>query len=523
MMPLPGRHGGAVRRSRALCVLLAGVLAIGLLLASDLAVPAGPSPAAASSGEVMVRATVDRHTPKVAIPRHFIGVSFDLVDTLGAIGSPGTTGGRVDAPLARLFRNITDAGNGAPILRIGAGSADHAWWDPDGAPQPLGITYDITADFVDGLRNFHSLAHIPYILTLNFAKNRPQIAVNWARAAVNGLGRNAIRAFEIGNEPDLYPEQYYYDNHKTRPTGWGFSDYLDELGVFSRRLKNLRSWLPLAGPVACCKHAWDRGLPQLLDRFRNRLSLVTWHQYPFCDKEHSATLSFLLAAKTFQDAAARLGPLALEAKRHGRQFRVTETTPNACRPDPRYAVALWATDWMFAFALRGVSGVDSHQMGTTPFSVGFVNAPLDPHFEASVSPLYYSMLLVARAVPNGARLIPYATFGERLAKGENATVWATIDRDGTVRVVVNNKRNHAGYAVINVIGARRRASLQRLRGQDVSAREGVTLAGQAVANPTRTGILEGQKQVQHVARRNGRYRFRMPAFSVALLTIGHVG
>jgi hypothetical protein len=522
MMSLPGRHTDRVWRRKVMLPVLPALL-VAMLLArlAQPAVCGAAEGTASTAGNVILRAVVDRHTPKTLVPRHAVGLSIEYADVLNALGSPATTG-QANAPLARLFQNITDAGNGAPMLRLGGGTADESWWNPNGKPRPDGINYDLDANFVAALHDFRSVAHLPFIMALNFAADRPRIAVDWARAAIKGLGRHAVRAFEIGNEPDLYTTRRL-GNHYARPQGWGFGDFLNDFGTFSRRLKGLRRWLPLAGPASCCAKAWDQGLARFLRRFHRRVSLVTFHHYPVCNHDHPDSLRFLLGKRIFQDAAARIGALAAKARTQRRAFRVTESGPNACRPDPRYAVALWATDWLFALSALHRAPVDFHQMGTSPFSTGFVNSVLDPHFEASVSPLYYAMLLFARAVPNGARLLPYTTFAQRVASGANATVWATIDRAGTVRVVVNNKRNQAGYAAINVIGARRRASLQRLRGQNLSSGNGVTLAGQAIANPSRTGRLEGQKVIQHVARRHGVYRFRMPAASVALATIRHVG
>ncbi len=476
--------------------------------------------ASAAAGTTVIATTVDPHSPKIGVPRHFGGLSLEYAHVFGAFGSPATTG-QTDAPLAQLFRNVTDAGAGAPTLRIGGGSGDESWWNPDGEPRPNGINYDLNQDFVAALRDFRTLTHLPLILVLNMASNRPGIAVDWARAALNGLGRRAIRAFEIGNEPDIY-KQRGFGSGKARPSGWGFANYLDELGRFMRRLKGLRSWLPLAAPGACCKRSWDSpGLPRIFDRARGRLSLITYHHYPSCYQGQIA-LKDMMSDELLAFGVNRLAPDAKIAKRHGLGVRLTETTPNACAEDSRYATALWALDWMYDLVFHGLKGADFHQIGSNPFTVDYVNNPLDPHYEVSAGPLYYAMLMFARATSHGAHLLPEATLNERRGQGANTRVWAAVDGSGDLRVLLLNKGPKGGWAVIKAPGPFRGGSLQRLRGQDPEQRNGVTLAGQSVANPSRTGNLEGGKVVQQIPRGNGgNYRFRLPGFSAALLIVHH--
>jgi hypothetical protein len=63
------------------------------------------------------------------------------------------------------------------------------------------------------------------------------------------------------------------------------------------------------------------------------------------------------------------------------------------------------------------------------------------------------------------------------------------------------------------------AALERLEAPAVTAKSGVTLAGQSFGAQTATGLLAGAAQPTSVTQTGGEYLVRLPAASAAMLTL----
>jgi hypothetical protein len=208
------------------------------------------------------------------------------------------------------------------------------------------------------------------------------------------------------------------------------------------------------------------------------------------------------------------------AIRSGHTLRLTETNSVACGGkrgvSDSFASALWGVDWLFTMASYRMSGVDFHT--SSPFY-----SPILPFPRARTviaRPLYYAMLLFAEATRRRSRLVIAA----RTRRRANVGFWAAQDPRRTVRVVVLNKDGRrSGYVRVKIRKARRAGRLVRLTAPSLSALTGVRLAGQSVPDGTHDGRLAGRRASTRVRRRGrGVYSFRMPAGSVAMLTVPRV-
>jgi len=457
-----------------------------------------------------ISATIDPAGAGHVVPPHFLGVSAEYPDVVPAIGSDATSGG-TDEAFARLIDNLSEAAGSAPTLRIGGGTQDIAWWNPGGAKPPPGTRVEITPAFVSALKKFQQRTKVPLVLGLNMGSSDPAIATAWARAARQRLGAS-ITAFELGNEPFAYTQDRP-GLGAARPPGWSFSDYRQEITRFTGALAAAGAGKPLVLPVPCCTAGWGGMTPALLHASRIAPAALAYHAYPFCTAQPQPAAAILAA----QAAQQPLGGLrsALDSA-GGLPVWVTETGANSCSGDPRFSVALWAPGWLLSLAAEGARQADFHQISSSPFQIRFASG----RFAASVSPLYYGMLMFERAVGGrGARVLD-ARAVQSSSDSPDLKIWATSDRRGFVRVLVTNSgATRSGNVELRVSGRQSAGRLERLLGQGLDSDQ-ATIGGQAVAEDSATGRLEGRPSTEAVrADELGSYRFEVPAASAALLTI----
>lgn len=495
------------------------------LFALLVALLAGSAASSEAHAGTLISTTVRPGDRTTAIAPHFTGLSYEYNQMFPRAGNAAV----INGPFVRLLDQITQTGSGSPVLRVGAGTADASWWNPNGEPKPPYIVFDLTPSYFDSLHLLQAAAHTPLIVDLNMAANRPKLAVDMAKAANQMLGPSVIQAFEVGNEPDVYDVRKL-GPHYARPKSWSFRHYLKNLHTFFNALEAVRPRPRLAGPASSGRRAWDTGLPRLLRREGRRLSFVTYHHYPLpgcygaTREDRKVSAARLLYDGKFAYAAQRLRGLVGVARRHALKVRLSETNTSPCgwRPDGlsgTFAPALWASDWMFVMSAIGISGVNFHASGAmSPIYPGYTP---DGRYFVQVPPIFYGILLFSRATANHARLIPNPTFTARSRPNSRARVWVTRDRKRTTRVLVLAKSaSHGGRVVINLVGARRTGSLIRLSARrGLNARNGVTLGGQSFAHPSFDGELTGPEKVEHVNPHGGRYVFKVPPASAALLTV----
>ena len=182
----------------------------------------------------------------------------------------------IDPVLVALLRQL--APGQSPVLRIGGASTDTTWWPVAGLTRPAGVNYDLTPNWLQTTSALVHALNAHLIVGVNLALDRPDLAAAEAQALLGTIGGDSIRAFEIGNEPDLFAHDALYATSQgrvyARPRSYGVK-------AFAREFSQIRSALP-AVPVAGPGYSGASWMSQL-GRFlttEQPLSLVTFHRYP---------------------------------------------------------------------------------------------------------------------------------------------------------------------------------------------------------------------------------------------------
>ena len=471
------------------------------------------------------RASAD--VPGAPVPPSFAGLSIEWRSVPDYIGA----GGAVNPIFARLSQALDRAGNGPPTLRFGGDSTDHTWWNPGLLPKPPGIVTDITPPWVGDLANWVRTTRTPLLMGLNMGLNDPNQAAALAGALRGALPPGSIRAFELGNEPDLYatPRTYAVRNNvlarqQKRPTGYGYPEYRREI---SEHVAAVRPVAPDVGLSAggFASGAWDDLQDDVLAR-EWAVKLWSAHAYPLqtCDPEvrrrgGARYIPKLLAPGAYTAIIDRMRHLTAVATSNGAKVVVSEINSAICGGlrgvSDTFASALWGTDILFGLAAEGVRNVDFHTW------TGSIYGPLE--FErqfgvpiARVRPLFYAMLLFNRATPRGSRLL---AVGPNPPGGKLKT-WGTVDGEGTRRFVVINKDAEVGRKVVlSVPGARGTARVERMVAPSLKSQNNVTLGGLGWGGSTTDGEPKGKRVIERVEPAGSAVRLVVPAASAALITV----
>lgn len=408
------------------------------------------------------------------------------------------------------------------VLRIGGASTDTTWWPVTGVPRPASVNYDLTPTW---LQTTSALAHAlnaQLILGINLALDRPDLAAAEAQALLGTIGADSIRAFEIGNEPDLFPHDVLYTTAQgrvyARPRSYSVSAFASEFA----QIRSALPAVPIAGP-GYSGASWMSKLGRFLTTERP-ISLVTFHRYPLsaCGTARTSpaypTIADLLANSASHGLANGVAPFAAIAHAHGLRFRIDEMNSVTCGGargvSDTFASALWALDALFEMAHAGVDGVNIQTSPGGSYEL-FTVHQINGSWQAIVRPEYYGLMMFAQAATPGSRLLALSGTGSPLVKS-----WATRAQNGTTRVVLINKDvAHAHTVHVTLAGVSGSAALQRLLAPSAHATSGVTFGGQSFGALTTTGTLVGHRTHAVVRPAAGVYSVRLPAASAALLTL----
>jgi hypothetical protein len=426
----------------------------------------------------------------------------------------------VNPVLVQLLKGL--APGQSPVLRIGGDSADASWWPMHREVPPPGVRYAITPGWLRTTQALASATGAHLIMGLNMAGNRPAVAATEARALLQGIGRQYIQDFEVGNEPDVYGVFPWFRDRRgkvfyARSKKYTLSQFIGDYAHFRAALPNL----PLAGP-SFAELTWLSGVGRFLSS-EPTLNLLTLHRYPLRAgvKNRSSQLypsiANLLRDRSASGIAAQVAPYAAMSHARGLPFRLDEMNSAANSGEPgtsnTFASALWVLDTLFNLAGVGVDGVNLHSLPGAAYEL-FTFSQSHGTWKAFVHPEYYGMLMFVQAFPPGARLLPVT------APGGPLKLWATQSPDGHTRIVMINKDTARGYQVhVQVPGSdiAGQASVDRLQAPHVNSTSGVTLGGQSFGNETTSGTL-GAPQTQPVLSVAGSYTVDLPAASAVLMT-----
>ncbi|HUO74536.1 MAG TPA: glycosyl hydrolase family 79 C-terminal domain-containing protein [Solirubrobacteraceae bacterium] len=445
------------------------------------------------------------------IPGGFVGLSMEYSGVSAYAGSDPTAPNPI---FEQLVRNL--APGQRPVLRVGGDTTDWAWWPVPGMTRPGGMRITLDPHWI---AVGHALArdlNARLIVGVNLEADNARIAGTMAQALISGIGRAAVSALELGNEPELYASFGWYRTPAGRAIPgrahtWSFPAFANDFASIARSLPRV----PVAGP--------NIGSPRwlsLLGPFiagQPRLGLVAIHRYPF---KHCSASSAISPSQLLSDAATKgladgvTGFVAL-AHARGEPLRITEMNGIACGGErgvsDTFASALWALDALFQMARVGVDGINIHT-ATGRISEMFSFRRLNGSWRGYVRPIYYGLLTFARAVPAGSTLLRVSGPGGSLSS------YATRAPDGRIRVVLINKDLGRSRLIAVRAPGDAEGALQLLRAPSIGARTGVTLGGRSFGAPTRSGVLPAPaRTIVHKA--HGRYVIELPPATAALLTL----
>ncbi|MFZ4621745.1 MAG: hypothetical protein ACOYNS_14385, partial [Bacteroidota bacterium] len=260
--------------------------------------------------------------------------------------------------------------------------------------------------------------------------------------------------FEIGNEPDAYV------SNSRRLSGYGYSQFQQEFDLIANAVK---PYGDIAGPTLA-KPTYTQEFAGNVQNFitsvntnvgAGKLKTVTYHDYPLgCASDGIASVflekfftkdsnSSRYAEKyTRLEVSEDLKPSITIARSNGVQFRMAETN-SICAggkdsASNSFGAALWAMDFMYELAKAGGDGINFAIEGSSTavyspwtFSSAQVGSGI-----VLVRPLYYSMVLFAKAVQNHAKFTANSCV---TAGGPHLKVWSTKDDQGIIRVMIINK------------------------------------------------------------------------------------
>jgi hypothetical protein len=494
----------------ALCLLaLAGLLATGC--GAGLRSPPLPSHA--------VRIEIGARALSRPLPAGFVGLSIEYPSALSYFG-PASDPNPV---FPRLVASL--APDQAPVIRFGGDTTDWTWWPVPGMVRPKGIRYALGRRWLAATAAAARTLHARLILGVNLEADSARIAGTEARVLLRAIGSAHLAGFELGNEPEAYGTLGWYYRHHIipvfgRPAGYGFAAYLRDYAVISRALPRR---VALVGPASGAP-PWLGGVTRFLAE-NPRVRTATFHRYPLhrCATARSSinypTIAHLLLPGASSGPATSLRTAVAAVHAAGAGFRADELNSVSCGGargvSDSFASALWVLDTLFNMVRVGVDGVNIHTFRSGRYAPFFFSHR-GGHWSARVQPLYYGLLMFARAAPPGSRLL-----ASRHRGGRGLRIWTTRGRDGRIRVLlINEALRRTVTTALRLPGAGADASVQRLTAPRIGSRRGVSLAGQSYAPPTTTGTLRGAPNYTVVREDRGRYVVRVPPASAALITTG---
>ncbi len=270
--------------------------------------------------------TIDPMKPGRVIPSDFTGLSREWrrfpAPSKDAID-------QVHPVYLQLLSNLQGIG-----IRIGGASADGMKAPPD-------------VERLKQLAQVHSAVQAPMILTVNLAHNDVELCKAWIARVREHLPAEAIRGFELGNEPDGW-----FGRHK--PKNYKWETYFDEFAAMRAQL--VPAMIPsVIGP------SWAHGLPPdiadvMLKKNPGAISVLTGHAYSFSPSVGREVFRLLREAP-IQQTLEFLTPGIEAANKAGIPFRLDEAG-SAWGGGSRgfsdsFACALWILDLQFTLANAG--------------------------------------------------------------------------------------------------------------------------------------------------------------------------
>lgn len=472
------------------------------------------SSAAAQRGPGAVLVEVAPNAPTTPIPQAFLGLSLEWWNL------------PFDDQHLGLFRRVIELlhvpGDGPLVVRVGGDSSDHTLFDPQVRRLPS-WAYGLTRAFVvEGARDTRKLG-VRVIIDLNLITATPKRAGVLAAEAQRVMPRGSVIGYEIGNEPDLYTQAFWVAATQgdrtlapSLPPSITPASYARQYNEYAGVMDPIARGTPLLAPALANPRPDLDFIRTLLAGPHPGLGVVTGHRYPYsaCATRRSPeypTIPRVLSENATFGMAQSVEPMVVLARRAGLAARLTEFNSVTCGGlagvSNTFATSLWAPDAIFELIRDGFVGINLHARHEA------VNGPFtfDIHgFDAR--PLLYGLMTFVRTLGPRARLV---TVQRSIPTSVPLKAWAVEVSGHQLHVLLINKGPRSETVSLR-IPASRPATLQRLLAPSVSARSGVTLAGQSLdAN----GNWSGKRQIQVVAPGAAGYQVTAPPYSATLLSV----
>jgi len=404
------------------------------------------------------------HTVAI-VPADFVGLGYEI----SSVSRPGLLS-TTNAVYLQLVRTLADRG----AIRVGGNTSDYSSYSATGpaVSSPEGKVGSVVNDAVlRDLGNFLRATGWRLIWALNLGSSKFDNAIAEARAVSRTVG-DQLLAFEIGNEPDLFPRVH-------RSTDYGYDAYLREFRSYREALQKTIPGVAFAGPDVATRTDW---VAKFASDERNNINLLTHHYYRDGARNPTSTIAELLHPDP--RLTQILAQLFSASQSSGLAYRICETNSFYGGGKPgvsdTLASALWVLDFMFTLASAGCGGVN---METGVNQLGFISSysPIgdDEHGHYYAAPEYYGMLAFTQAARG--RILG-CTLGRT---DRNIKAFATLSDDNHLVLTVINKEASRDAAILvdrNLWSKFPSASLIRLLGPAIDSKSGITLGGSKVSD-----------------------------------------
>ena len=453
----------------------------------------------AASGEAEVRVTLEPARTLAVIPPDFMGLGYEI----SSVARAGLLSAH-NSVYVQLVRTLGAHG----VIRVGGNTSDYSSYSATGQPlsSPEGKAGSVVNhEVLRELGSFLDATGWTLIWGLNLGNGSLENAIAEAKA-VTAAAKKSLLAFEIGNEPDLFPCR---ESH--RHIGYGYDDYLREFRTYRNALRKAIPNIAFAGPDVADSTEW---VAKFASDEGKDIRLLTHHYYRE-GQNPTSTLEKLL--HTDPKLAPILAKLRAAAESSGVPYRICETNSFSGGGKPGVSdtlgAALWVLDFMFILASAGCAGVN---METGVNQRGFISSysPIgdDEQGHYWAAPEYYGLLAFAQS---GAGRIIGSTID---AGNRNISAHVTQPaRDRTVLTLINKEPSSDAVVVIDggASASFRIGSLVRLSGPSLDSKSGVTLGGAGV---TPAGLWKpAHADESNTSRRTP--RVYLPAASAAMVTL----
>jgi hypothetical protein len=427
-----------------------------------------------------IQVTLHPDATTTAISADFLGLGYEI----SSVTQPNLLT-PTNSVYLQLVRTLGTQG----VIRIGGNTADYAAYTPNAAPLSLPKGTVVNNETLRNLGGFLKATNWKLIWALNLGQDSSPNNLTNAIAeaqAITAIAGPHLLAFEIGNEPDLFP------NEKHRPSPYNYADWLADYRRYKSALRAALPGIPFAGPDVAGKTAW---LTSFAADEGHDAVLLTHHYYRGGQKNPTSTIPTLLGPDP--KLQPQLDQFRAASQSSGLPYRICEVNSfsGGGRPgvSDTFAAALWVLDYMFTLARNGCSGVN---METGVNQLGFIS-PYSPIFDDTANhytarPEYYGMLAFSLAAKG--RLLP-TTLATDLP---GITLYATQSQSDakklTLTAINKGPQNQTLTIPLPTTIPARQATILRLTAPSLDAQSNITLGGAQVSptgiwKPTRTEPL----------------------------------